>query len=111
MDRKAFLENLRRTHFAPGDRRQARADADTIASFLKREFGARVIGIGSVFAQDRPFRPTSDIDLAVDGLPAEQFYRASARAADLTRFNLDIIPVDSATPSMLERIREQGVEL
>ena len=111
MDREVLLAHLRRTRFAPGDRVRAQADARAIAAYLKREFGARVIGIGSAFCEDRPFRPTSDIDLVVEGLPAADFYRASARAADMTRLTLDVIPLESATPLLRERVEQEGVEL
>ena len=53
----------------------------------------------------------SDIDLVVEGLPAREFYSASARAADMTGFALDIIPLESATPALRERMEEEGVEL
>lgn len=111
MDRGAFLAQLRRSHFAPADRGRAQADARAIAAYLKREYGARVLGFGSAFAGDRPFRQTSDIDLVVEGLPAREFYRASARAADMTRFSLDIVPLESATPPLQERVQLEGVEL
>ncbi|MEW6750675.1 MAG: hypothetical protein AB1505_06825 [Candidatus Latescibacterota bacterium] len=106
-----LLAHLRRTRFAPGDRDQAQADARAIASYLKREYGARVVGIGSAFVTGRPFRRTSDIDLVVDGLLAADFFRASARAADMTRFPLDVIPLECATPLLRERVEEEGVEL
>lgn len=111
MDRRAFLEHVRRTHFAPGDHGTARADARRIARFLRRQGARRVVGIGSAFAPDRRFTMRSDIDLAVEGLPAERFFRASARAADMTAFELDLIPVESATDYMLRAIHDEGVDL
>lgn len=111
MDREVMLAHLRRTRFAPGDRRRAVRDARAIADYLKEEFGARVIGIGSAFAEDRPSRQTSDIDLVVDGLPPEHFWRATARAAAMTDFPLDVIPLESATPAMHDLVRGEGVEL
>ena len=111
MDRQVLLDHLDRNRFAPGLRARAQADARAIAAYFKQEFGARVVGIGSAFAADRPFRRTSDIDLVVEGLPAREFYSASARAADMTGFALDIIPLESATPALRERMEEEGVEL
>ena len=111
MDREVFLAQLRKSRFASADRGRAQADARAIAAYLKEEYGARVIGFGSAFAGDKPFRQTSDIDLVVEGLPAGEFYRASARAADMTRFALDIIPLESATSPLRERVQLEGVEL
>jgi hypothetical protein len=111
MDREILLAHLRRTHFAPADRDQAQTDGRAIAAYLKREYNARVIGIGSAFVDDRPFCQSSDIDLVVEGLPVAQFYQASARAADMTNLALDIIPLESATAPLLDRVRLEGVEL
>ncbi|MFH1569253.1 MAG: hypothetical protein ABIL09_14760 [Gemmatimonadota bacterium] len=111
MDRQLLLDHLQRTRFAPGDRDRAQAEARAIAAYLKLEYGARVIGIGSAFVADRPFRQTSDIDLVVEGLPAAEFFRASARATDLTGFALDLIPLESAPPLLRERVALEGVDL
>jgi predicted nucleotidyltransferase len=111
MDRSTLLAHLRRTHFAPGDGRRALEDAHAIADFLKREYSARVIGIGSLFEPDRRFRDTSDIDLVVEGLPAERFFEATAKAASMTDFELDVIPFEDANDYMQEAARTKGVEL
>lgn len=111
MDREVFLAHLRNTRFASADRDQAQADARAIAAYLKRLYEVRVIGIGSAFVTDRPFRQSSDIDLVVEGLPAAEFYRASAQAAAMTQLDLDIIPLESATALLLELVRKEGVEL
>ena len=106
-----MLEHFRKTHFAPGNRGKARTDARAIARFLKDSFGARVIGIGSAFAGERRFRPDSDIDLVVDGLPPEHFFAAGARASEMTQFAVDLIPLESATEALRAVVEEEGVEL
>ena len=111
MDRHVFLDRVRRTHFAPGDRETAQADARRIARFLRQQGASRVVGIGSTFVQYRRFTRRSDIDLAVEGLPPERFFRTSAKAADMTHFELDLTPVESATDYMRQAIRGEGVEL
>ncbi len=111
MDRSVFLAHVRRTHFSPGDRETAQEDGRRIARFLRRQGASRVVGIGSAFAPDRRFTRRSDIDLAVEGLPPERFLRASATASDMTAFEIDVIPLESATERMRQVIREEGVEL
>ena len=111
MDRDVLLTHLRKTRFAPGDRARAQADARAIADYLKGQYGARVVGIGSAFVETRPFGQRSDIDLVVEGLPAAEFYRASARAAEMTSFSLDVIPFESSTPLLRERVEAEGVAL
>ena len=54
----------------------------------------RVVGIGSVFAPGRRFTPRSDIDLAVEGLRPNCFFRVSVQAAAMTDFSLDFIPLE-----------------
>ena len=111
MDRRVFLEHVRRTHFAPGDRKAARADARRIAHFLRRRGAKRVIGIGSAFVPDRRFTQRSDLDLAVEGLPPERFFRDFARAADMTAFELDLVPLEAATDYLRQAVRDEGVAL
>ena len=111
VDRDTLLAHLRRTHFAPGDRDRALTDARKIADFLKREYAARVFGVGSLFDPDRPFRETSDIDLVVEAVPPTRFFEASAKAARMTDYELDLIPLEDANEHMKKIVREKGVEL
>jgi predicted nucleotidyltransferase len=111
VDRGTLLAHLRKTHFAAGDREAALADARAIADFLRREYGARVYGVGSLFERDRPFREHSDIDLVVEYLAPARFYEASAKAANMTEFELDVIPLEAANEYMREVVAARGVEL
>ncbi|MFW6388093.1 MAG: nucleotidyltransferase family protein [bacterium] len=110
-ERSSLLAHLRKTRFSDAGRERALREARSVADYLKRTYGARVIGIGSAFARDRTFRSDSDIDLVVEGIPAEQFFAASARAADLTSFSLDLIPLESSTPRLRETMDTEGVPL
>ena len=111
MDRCVFLRHVRRTHFAPGDREAAQADARLIAGFLRRQGANRVVGLGSAFVPGRRFTMLSDIDLAVQGLPPERFFRTYAKAANMTAFELDLIPVESATAPLRQAVHAEGVDL
>lgn len=111
MDRRVFLDHVRRTRLPPGRRARARSDARRIAEFLRQQGASRVVGIGSAFVPERRFTWRSDIDLAVAGLPVESFFGVSALAEELTEFRIDIIPIESATNAMRQTIREDGVDL
>ena len=111
MDRSVLLAHLRRTHFAPGDRDRALADANAIARFFREEYGARVFGIGSLFDPDKPFRTTSDIDLVVESMPNERFFEATGKAMFMTDFELDVIPLEDASDYIQRIVAEKGVEL
>ena len=111
MDRQIFLDHIRQTRFALGDRAAAQRDARRIARYLIRQGAARVFGVGSAFVSSRRFTSRSDIDLAVESLDPKRFLAASAKAAEMTDFALDVISVESASEAMLRTIREEGVEL
>jgi predicted nucleotidyltransferase len=111
MDRSVLIEHWQKTRFAPGDRAQAQRDARTIARFLKDEYGASVIGIGSAFVDERRFKQTSDIDLVVKDLDSRVFIHASAQCAGMTRFDLDVIPYESASAHIRHAADTEGVQL
>ncbi|MCY4123521.1 MAG: hypothetical protein OXG72_21650 [Acidobacteria bacterium] len=111
MDHRLFLDHIRRTRFAPGDHAAAQADARRIARVLREEGASRVVGIGSAFVPNRRFTTRSDIDLVVEGLPPQRFFRASARAADMTAFELDLTPAEAAADYMRRAVDDEGVDL
>ena len=99
-------------------RRQMRAHQDAhavarrAAAILRAEFGVdRVVLFGSV-ARGAYLGPRSDIDLAVEGLPARDHARAVDRvqeAADGRR--VDLVRVEQCSPSLKEEIITEGVDL
>ncbi|MXZ61647.1 MAG: hypothetical protein F4228_05845 [Acidobacteria bacterium] len=111
MDRQVLLEHLRRTRFSSAGQERAQSDARRIAALLRNEGARRVIGFGSAFAPDRRFKPTSDIDLAIEGLPASRYFSALAVAQEMTRFRVDIFPLESALDYLRESVQEEGVPL
>lgn len=111
MDRTVLLRHIRRTHFAPGDLALALAQARAIARHLYENGASRVIGIGSAFDDERAFTARSDIDLVVEGIHPNVFYRVSAQAEDLTSFELDLFPLECATASLRRVVESRGVAL
>ena len=89
----------------------ARADAARIAAHLRDRYQAQVIGIGSLFDPERPFLERSDIDLVVSGIPKGRYFAALSEAAELTRFHLDLIPIDDANDLLRETAARLGVRL
>ena len=104
-------ERLRRQQLA---RRRARAwdIARRAAALLKEEFGAtRVVVFGSL-AHGAWFHPHSDIDLAAEGIPPERFWRAGCRLEEIAEgFEIDLVALETASPSLRETIEKEGVEL
>ena len=111
MDRGTFLEHVRRTRFASDGRAAARGDARRIARLLRHHGARRVVGVGSAFSTGRRFTPRSDIDLAVEGLPPDRFFRVSAQACALTDFPVDLVPIETASAAFRRIVHEEGVDL
>jgi hypothetical protein len=88
----------------------ARAEAAAAARVLRERFGAtRVRLFGSLARRDRA--EGFDIDLAVEGIAARDFFRACAAADQVVTRRLDIVDVAEAPPLLRARIDEDGVEL
>lgn len=80
------------------------------AQILKQEFGAdRVVLFGSMLDHERMWWG-SDIDLAVWGLPSEDFFKAGAAIERGHNFAIDLVEIQSAKSHILNAI-EQGQEL
>ena len=82
------------------------------AAMLKSKYGAkRVILFGSLAHKEWSHQRT-DVDLAVEGLPDEVFYRAWGEADEMIPGrHMDIVSIASAKPSIREAIQRHGVEL
>ena len=91
--------------------RSACTIARRVARLLVRRYGARrVVLCGSLARGD--FRRGSDIDLAVEGVPAERFFEASAAAARAAgEFDIDVVPIESATRRYREWLAGEGIVL
>jgi uncharacterized protein len=93
------------------DRRRAEealVEARRAASILAEHYGVtRVILFGSL-AWPRPFRPDSDIDLAVEGLAPEHFFRADAELAREIPFPIDLKLLSDCPPGLRKRIEHEG---
>ncbi len=86
--------------------------AQRAAALLKDRFGARrVILFGSLARRDF-FHRRSDIDLAVEGIKSQDFWRAWS-ALDMlgNEFEIDLVDVETASPSLRLEIEREGVEL
>ncbi|MBI3763232.1 MAG: hypothetical protein HY260_15405 [Chloroflexi bacterium] len=95
--------------FEPITRAEALAAAERCARLLRERFGARrVIPFGSVRG-DGPWHVKSDLDLAVEGLPPDQFFRAwgALREVAPAGLEVDLVPLEDAYPEMRARILQE----
>ena len=84
----------------------------SVATTLKTRFGAtRVILFGSL-AHGAWYAADSDVDLAVEGLSADEFWRAwSVAEAALGVRRLDLIDLEAAGEPLRRAIEHHGVPL
>jgi uncharacterized protein len=82
------------------------------ARVLKEEFGARRVVLFGSLAHQAWFAADSDVDLAVEGLLAEHYWDAWRAVEDIVADRpVDLIEIESASPSLLESVERHGVEL
>jgi len=106
---KAWRARAReREALAKDEQTQALARANELATLLADQFGAtKVILFGSRARGDA--RLGSDIDLAAEGIPPEVFFAAGAALERAAKgFSVDLVPLESATPYLLECIDREG---
>jgi predicted nucleotidyltransferase len=86
--------------------------AHAAARRLKDDYGAtRVVLYGSVLDAER-FGPRSDIDLATQGIPAADYWRAWGAIEQLApEFEINLVALETAKDSLLKHIDEQGMDL
>ena len=90
------------------DRR--RALAERAASLLHAHGASRVWLFGSLARGREPdFR--SDIDLAVEGLPGDQYFRLVSELHSLLGLPVDLVELERAPAALRDRILQEGVEL
>lgn len=89
----------------------AKDTADALAKELKERFRAsKIILFGSLTRAD--FSQWSDIDLAVWGISASDYYKAVAYASGYSSvFKVDLVDADDCSKSLLQHITQNGIEL
>ncbi|WP_346294371.1 nucleotidyltransferase domain-containing protein [Sphaerothrix gracilis] len=86
--------------------------AHLAAKTLKQQFGVREVFLfGSLLTPER-VDEHSDIDLAVYGLPLEQYCQAvGTLLCQVKGFEVDLVRCEAAQPSLLELIHQEGIRL
>ena len=102
----------RRARAREARREEALVLARRAAAVLRAEFGAkRVVLFGSAL-NPRWFHERSDVDLAAWGIPWDCYLRAVARCLDLDpAICVDLVRAEEASPGLLQRIEDEGVDL
>lgn len=85
----------------------ARQDAERLARLLADQYRVRAVYLfGSVLTGN--VHAGSDLDLAVDGLAPDQFFSAWAHLERETELAVDLVDLNVAPTSLVERVRRDG---
>jgi predicted nucleotidyltransferase len=77
---------------------------------LVERFSARRVWLFGSLATGTP-RPSSDIDLATEGLPPEAYFEALAEALRVAQATVDLVRLEDAPASLRDRVAVEGREL
>ncbi|MDA8066753.1 MAG: nucleotidyltransferase domain-containing protein [Thermaerobacter sp.] len=98
---------LQRRQFAMGLARR-------LAEVLAQDFAASAVYLFGSTAHGHHYRWDSDLDLAAEGIPPEQEFRAAARLAELAAedgFTADLTCLESCKAPVRERVLSEGMRL
>ena len=91
---------------------KAQSIAQRAARLLKDRAGARRVILFGSLARGEFFHQRSDIDLAVEGIKGQDFWYAWAELDNLgSEFEIDLVDVETAPPSLLLVLEREGVAL
>lgn len=81
----------------------------SIDILVKKYHVRKIILIGSLLDKNR-FGFQSDIDLCVEGLSDELYFKATGELLlETDEFDVDIVPFESVSPAMMDRIEKGQV--
>ena len=83
-----------------------------VAAMLYEDFGATQVAVFGSLAERDWFSKWSDIDIAVWGIPGDEYFRAAWEAEDISGlFKVDLVDFESAKGRFRERMQSQLVPI
>jgi predicted nucleotidyltransferase len=116
---RSYLEAARRRpappEVTPAERRARERLFDRVreaAAVLKARFGARRVVLFGSLAHAAWFMPDSDVDLVVEGLAGDDYWRAWRRVEEIIGDRpVDLIEIEMVGESLKRAIQRYGIEL
>lgn len=94
------------------DKEQLLARIREAAGQLKKRFGAKRVFLFGSLAHGAWYRPTSDVDLAVEGVSESDYWKAWRLVEEiLGDRNVDFIDLEMAGDSLKQAVARHGIEL
>lgn len=110
--RLAFQTHKHSTEVANLQRTSTQTRVSEAAKMLKSQFGARRVILFGSLAHAGWFSPDSDVDLAVEGLAAKDYWNAwKAIEGIVDDRPVDLIDLETASESLRHAIERYGLEL
>ncbi len=102
-ERKAALEQSRLV---------ASAIAEQIAAMLRCDFGATEVYLFGSTLRHGEFHAHSDIDLAANGIPSQDYFTAVFQALRMAgEFSVDLLQLAACRPALRHAILREGIKL
>ena len=89
---------------------RARIDARRIAVHLREHYRVRKVFLFGSISRGG-VHECSDLDLAVEGLDSQSYFKALAECMALSEVPLDLVRLEDAPPEFRSRIQREGTEL
>ena len=86
-------------------------EAERLSSYLVKDFGAEAVYLFGSLAWSDTHSPETDIDLAVLGLPPEQYFEAIGFLERESNFPVDLVELEKLSNHFRERILNEGRKL
>ena len=81
-------------------------DVETVESILRRHGALKIILYGSLARGD--YQADSDIDICVDGIPADRYFRVLAECLMETHRRVSVLNLEDTQGYLRERILREG---
>ena len=82
------------------------------AKVLREQYHAKRVAVFGSLLHESRFTEWSDVDIAVWGLAPDQTFRAIGTVMDLdSSFEINLVDVNTCTPSLLKAIEQEAVDL
>lgn len=97
---------------SPDTRSQLMTQLRKAARILKEDFRVRRVILFGSLAHEAWLLPDSDVDLAVEGLAPTDYWEAWRRIETIISDRpVDLIEIESASPSILQMLDRHGIQL
>ena len=82
------------------------------AKILREQYHAERVAVFGSLLHEKRFTQWSDVDIAAWGIPADQTFRAIGAVMDLdSSLQINLVDVNTCTPSLLRSIEQEAIDL